>query len=318
MSATITATDETRRLAALESLGILDTPLEERFDRLTRIAAHLLDTPIALISLVDANRQWFKSSHGLDVCETPRDVSFCAHALGSRDALTIPDATKDPRFADNPLVTGEPGIRFYMGIPLRGPGGHILGTLCVIDTRARNVSLAETQVLRDLAGVVEDELTRQELRAVSAELQQSSQKLASVIHASPQAIITFDVEQRVALWSPSAQQFFGHSSDDVVGRVLGDINPALSDKLFVLSRRTAQGDLVRDEYFTIKLADGSQQHLNLSVAPLVDEDGRQTGFMAIISDITERERLLQQTEHEHQLLEAVMNNVDAGVAACDE
>jgi PAS domain S-box-containing protein len=86
----------------------------------------------------------------------------------------------------------------------------------------------------------------------------------------------------------------------------------------VLSRRTAQGDLVRDEYFTIKLADGSQQHLNLSVAPLVDEDGRQTGFMAIISDITERERLLQQTEHEHQLLEAVMNNVDAGVAACDE
>lgn len=311
-------TNEAQRVAALEDLGVLDTPPEQRFDRLTRIAAHLLDVPIALISLVDTNRQWFKSHYGLDVCETPRSESFCAHALGSHQPFTIADATRDPRFADNPLVIGPPGIRFYMGIPLRGPGDHILGTLCVIDTQPREVSPAETQILQDLAEVVEDELSRRELRAVSLQLQQSNQKLESVIEASPEAIITCDMQQRIDVWSPSAEALFGQSPEVAVGRLLAEINSGLSDKLSELSQRTARGESIRDEHVDFTLSDGTLKHLDVSVAPLAGESGEQTGFMTIIADITDRTRLLQQTESEHQLLEAVMNNVDAGVAACDE
>ena len=105
--------DEAKRLATLQALHILDTPPEERFDRLSRLAQRLFNVPIVLISLVDANRQWFKSRQGLSVSETPRDISFCSHAILHEDALVIPDTTLDPRFLDNPLVTGEPSIRFY-------------------------------------------------------------------------------------------------------------------------------------------------------------------------------------------------------------
>jgi len=310
--------NEAQRLATLKALGILDTAPERRFDRLTRIAAHLLDAPIALISLVDENRQWFKSHYGYDVCETPRAISFCAHALGRRSVLIIPDATLDARFADNPLVTGEPGIRFYMGVPLCGPGEHILGTLCVIDRKPRHVFPDQVQALEDLAEVVEDELGRQELRTVSAQLHHSSQRLTSVIEASPLAIISCNMEQRVDIWNASAERLFGRSPDDVVGRALVDISPALSQKLYELSQRLEKGDTVRDERFGITVDDGSDKHLNLSVAPLMDESGGRVGFTAVIADVTERERLLEQTEYEHQLLNAVMNNVDAGVAACDE
>ena len=125
--------DEAFRLRTLTSLSILDTPAEERFDRLTRLAQRLFNVPIALVSLIDSNRQWFKSCQGLDVRETPRDVSFCAHAILGNDLLVVPDAAADARFADNPLVTGEPFIRFYAGCPLKAPNGSLLGTLCVID-----------------------------------------------------------------------------------------------------------------------------------------------------------------------------------------
>jgi diguanylate cyclase (GGDEF)-like protein/PAS domain S-box-containing protein len=205
-----------------------------------------------------------------------------------------------------------------MGIPLRGPGGYILGTLCVIDYKSRKASKAETQILQDIAELVEDELGRQELRAVSVQLQKSTQKLASLINASPLAIISCDMEQRVDVWNPSAKQLFGHPPDDVVGRILGDINPALSNKLFELSRRAAQGELIRDVPIDLAMDDGSQKYLNLSVALLVDEENKHTGFTTIITDVTDRERQRRQTERERQLLDAVLDNVDAGVAACDQ
>ena len=116
--------DEDERLAALRELLLLDTPPEERFDRLARFAAEQLDTPIALLTLVDGQRQWFKSRVGIEATETPREISFCGHAILQDQALVIPDAWLDPRFTDNPLVTGEPHIRFYAGQPLAGPDQH--------------------------------------------------------------------------------------------------------------------------------------------------------------------------------------------------
>jgi DNA-binding response OmpR family regulator len=151
--------DEERRLAALRRIGILDTEPEERFDRLTRLAAALFDVPIALVSLVDRDRQWLKSHHGLDVSETPREVSFCAHAILDREVIVVPDSLLDPRFADNPVVTGESRVRFYAGCPLILPGGSCAGTLCLVDTRPRELSEDEVQLLLDLGALVQQELS---------------------------------------------------------------------------------------------------------------------------------------------------------------
>lgn len=152
--------NEEARLAALKKLEILDTDPEERFDRITRIAAESFDVPIALVSLVDRDRQWFKSCIGLSVKETPRDMALCAHAILEDQLLIVPDAFLDPRFADNPLVTGEPHVRFYAGCPLKLPDGNLIGTLCLIDSRPHQLAGRKRNLLRDLGKLVEIELSR--------------------------------------------------------------------------------------------------------------------------------------------------------------
>lgn len=152
--------DEKVRLHALRELDILDTAPEERFDRLTRLAQQVFGVDIALVSLIDADRQWFKSKQGLDACETNRDISFCGHAILERDIFHIPNALFDPRFSDNPLVTGPPNIRFYAGAPLRPDGQHSVGTLCIIDSKPRTLSIKELRILRDLADSVEKEIAQ--------------------------------------------------------------------------------------------------------------------------------------------------------------
>ena len=149
--------NESGRIAALHALNILDTPPEERFDRLTRIAKRTFDVPIALISMIDTSRQWFKSRGELSVCETSRDISFCAHAILNDDILYVENALKDERFFDNPLVVGEPKIRFYAGCPLR-MNDFKMGTFCLIDSQPREFTQEDRQLLRDLAGMAEPEL----------------------------------------------------------------------------------------------------------------------------------------------------------------
>lgn len=160
------ADNEQGRLETLRALNVLDTPSEARFDRLTRMAKRMFDVPIALVSLVDENRQWFKSCMGLPVLETPRNISFCGHAILGDGIFLIPDATRDERFADNPLVTGDPHIRFYAGCPLRAPNGDKLGTLCIIDCKPRQFTEEDLDTLRDLAGMVESELAALQLATV--------------------------------------------------------------------------------------------------------------------------------------------------------
>lgn len=154
--------NEDARLAALRALLILDTPPEQRFDRIVDFAASEFEVPIALISLVDAERQWFKARIGLDACETSRDVSFCAHALHSTAPLLIPDTHQDSRFSDNPLVSGAPFIRFYCGAPLVMPSGLIIGTLCLIDVKPRSLDEIDLAILGSLRDLVVEELVRGE------------------------------------------------------------------------------------------------------------------------------------------------------------
>ena len=158
--------NEATRLVTLRSLNILDTSAEERFDRLTRMAKRVFDVPIALVTLVDEDRQWFKSCIGLDMTETPREISFCGHAILGDDIFVIDDASKDTRFADNPLVLDDPGIRFYAGCPLRALDGSKLGTLCILDREARAFGSEDVETLKDLASMVERELAAIQLATV--------------------------------------------------------------------------------------------------------------------------------------------------------
>ncbi len=169
---------EGSRLAALKRLNILDTPPEPVFDRLCQIAAESLDLPISLISLIDSDRQWFKARHGIDVSETPRDVAFCSHAIKSDSPLIVDDASKDPCFADNPLVTGEPAIRFYAGFPLAVEEGHRVGTLCVIGPEPRHLAPHEQALLAELASLAASELQRRDLeQRLKRELQRARRQM---------------------------------------------------------------------------------------------------------------------------------------------
>lgn len=156
--------DEGGRLAALERYEVLDTEREEAFDKLTELVRSVLGVPMAAVSLIDAERQWFKSIAGLDACETSRDISFCAHAIKQHGPMVVPDATLDVRFARNPLVTGAPRIRSYLGAPLTTPDGYNIGTLCAIDTSPRTFTSYDISILTSFAKLVLNEL---ELRQIA-------------------------------------------------------------------------------------------------------------------------------------------------------
>ena len=162
--------NENERLSILRDLRILDTPLEERFERITRIVCRSLRVPISAITLIDEERQWFKSSQGLPATEIPRAHSFCAHAILQSDAFIVPNALDDKRFADNPFVVGSPGIRFYAGIPLEVQDGIRIGSLCAVDNEPREMDEEQIEILKDLSEMVKSELAAVRLTSAHMEL----------------------------------------------------------------------------------------------------------------------------------------------------
>lgn len=307
--------DEQQRLAALHGLHVLDTPPDERFDRITRCAQRLFDVPIALISLIDANRQWFKSCQGLSVAETPRSISFCGHAILQDNPLVIPDALQDARFADNPLVTGEPHIRFYAGYPLRHSNGAKLGTLCLIDRRPRTFDEHDLAALSDLGAWAESELNRLSLAAIVALKEKSEAQLRDVtklqqaiLNGANFTIISTDTNGIIHTFNAAAQQWLGYAEEDIIGKVTPAIihDPGevvararkLSKELgvtiepgfevFVAKARLGIPD---ENEWTYIRKDGSRFPVLLSVTALRDKNGDVTGFIGIGSDITERKRV---------------------------
>lgn len=202
-------TQEVERLEALRAYNILDTASEQTYDDITTLAAFICDVPIALISLVDADRQWFKSKVGLTVNETPRDVSFCAHAILSQNIMVVNNALDDERFANNPLVTNAPGIRFYAGVPLTTPDDQQIGTLCVIDHHPKELSETQKKTLEALARQVVVQL---ELQRVSAQLAQALDRIELIEGLIPICSYCKGIRDDQGYWS-SVEKFIEQHSD---------------------------------------------------------------------------------------------------------
>jgi PAS domain S-box-containing protein len=286
--------NEQDRLEALYALNILDTPEEERFDRITRLAAVVFGVPIALVSLLDEHRQWFKSRHGLQTPHTPRSISFCGHTIHDGVSLIVPDTLLDPRFVDNPLVTGEPHIRFYAGYPIHSPDGHPLGTLCIIDTRPRQATEINIASLRDLAKLVEEEINKtaiaQNVVTRREELNSALQQLSSHIHNSPLAVIQWDHSFKLNDWSQRAEEMFGWTADEIIGKHPSDwkfvfeedqlsVNGAISRLLSCKERRNVS----RNRNYR---KDGEIVHCAWHNSVLFDQHGALVSVLSLAQDVT--------------------------------
>jgi diguanylate cyclase (GGDEF)-like protein len=253
--------NEDIRVAVLRSLDILDTEPEERFDRLTRIAKRLFGVPIALVSFVDINRQWSKSSQGIELAETPRDISFCGHAILGDDIFIIPDTLLDDRFLDNPLVINEPKIRFYAGVPLIISSEIRVGTLCLIDREPRILSEEDQELLRDLGQMAVQDLTLVQLATIDELTQISNRRGFSTlaIHAlnlckrmkRPASLFFFDLD-----FFKEINDRFGHAEGDIA---LINFSKILKD---VFRESDVVGRLGGDEFVAL-LTNANQTETNL-------------------------------------------------------
>ncbi len=304
--------NEAARLCFLESLNILDTPPEEAFDRVTRLASALLQVPIALVSLVDMNRQWFKSRHGLQITQTSRDVAFCAHALHAEDVLVIPDAKADPRFAGNPLVVNEPHVRFYAGVPLRFVGDLSVGTLCVLDVRPRTLSPAELGSLRDLARIVEREMLHRSL-AIDAHATRQAERAAL---ESSEARYRKLFKQRLlseALLAPDGRileanrefcQLSGLQHEAAVLAHLPQLVDPADRETLERSWQALLDGAREAEVVQVRLRQvGGTLWVELNLAAQRDERGSLVQVLASARDISERKRRQSQLERYQATLE---------------
>lgn len=285
MSSTVNTDFEASRLAALAEYGLDADNVSASLDRLVQLTASIFEAPIVLVSLVEASRQLFAARVGLDVCETDRNVSFCAHALKGSDILLVPDARQDPRFSDNPLVLGDPHVRFYAGCPLVTASGYVLGALCVIDTVPRtSFSDRDACHLRILAALVLDKLELRRLELARQASQLRFEKLASI---SPDAIVCTDDQARVTFWNLAAERILGYRSEEVLGKNISIFAPpdAIQQLLWVADSDASLAD-GRTVDVMLRSADGTTIDAEVS-ASMWREDAH-TSFCAIIRDATER------------------------------
>lgn len=293
------------RLKALYSYAILDTEAEQCFDDIVEIAATIFKVPIALISLVDVDRQWFKAKCGISAGETPIEQSFCVHSVLTNQRLAVKDATLDPRFQNNPLVTGEPHIRFYAGAPLRTDTGEILGSFCIIDNKPREITESEFRVLELLANRVMDSLNLRkrnyehetalhELRKTEASLSASESRFIAAIQAMQDGFVIQNADGVIHEFNPRACEILGLTPDQLRGRksidprwkcLREDLSPFPGEEHPAM-RAIQTGQPVRDVTMGVQKPDGELVWISINSNPLFNEKKKAHASVTTFCDVT--------------------------------
>ncbi|HRW48325.1 MAG TPA: PAS domain S-box protein [Caldilinea sp.] len=321
--------NEPERLDALRRYEILDTPAEDEFEDFTRLAAQICGTPIALVSLVDADRQWFKSRVGLDTTETVRGISFCGHAIHGQGVFEVPDALDDERFRDNPLVTAVPNIRFYAGAPLTTPNGYNIGTLCVIDRVPRRLTPEQREAMMRLA---RQAMARMEMRLANRRLAQQTAFQAAILANAASAIIATTPDGVITHFNPKAERMLGYTAVETIGRqTLGvfhdpaEVVARASELSRELGREIAPGFEVfvaragqsETPEWTYVRKDGSRLPVLLSMSALRDTSGNISGFLSIAQDITHQKAAAEALTQERQRLELALTSANLAMWDAD-
>lgn len=270
-TAKLKADDEQGRLAALKRYQILDTAPEVEFEDIISLVKTVLGAPIAAISLIDSDRQWFKAISGVDVTQTPRSIAFCDHTIRDGMPLKVTDATRDPRFADNPMVTGAPGVRYYLGVPLRSPDGYNIGSLCILGDTPRDFSDDEVKVLQSFASLI---VSQMELRLVSRHDTLTGTLTRSAFDArlksefesrdkTPKALLLLDIDH-----FKSINDTFGHATGDTALRAVGEVLKKNLRETDLIGRYGGEEFLILLRNVTPDVAFAQSERLRRSVSQL--------------------------------------------------
>jgi PAS domain S-box-containing protein len=315
--------DEAQRLLSLQALQVLDTVPEPAFDALVKSASLVCDTPIALLSLVDEDRQWFKANQGLPgVCQTPRSQAFCAHAILSHHPLVVPNALKDKRFADNPLVVGEPHIRFYAGFPLALADGALVGTLCVIDTQPRSLNSTQIAVLEQLAqaaaAALQLRVDQRGLRALLARQEEAEARLKVILEQSPLGVFVTDANGQCTYTNERWQSIYGVNGPDSLGDGWTKaLTPTTRASVFSAWAEAATTGAEFNMEFPVNDHQGRGATVHCRARPLRDRQGTVTGYVGMVSDVSDRVDAQRAQQEQHALLAAAVDALNEGFVLLD-
>lgn len=306
------AATERERSVALAKLGIFDTPSDDEFDDIARLAAMALGAESAAVTLLDDKRQWFKARHGIPFTETSREISFCIHAAAASEPLIVLDASTDERFRANPLVTCEGGIRFYAGFPLMLASGHCAGTLCAFDPAPRSgLTEAQRRLLADLAAIATRLLESHAARRVG-------QIASRVVQTTSDAVLCVNDEGRITFWSQGAEAMFGYGADDILGRSFRKIVRQTAEEY--RSQASVLSAFEELAGSTVELcairANGGEFPVELSLTRW--REGEEAGdFAAIVRDVSQRRQMEHERRHEREFLDTIIANLPAMLSVKD-